>query len=336
LLTTDTARTRQGFTMIELMVASAMMFVIVGYAMATFTIQHQTYVVVDQVSETQQNTRAIASLLERDARNAGYLVPSAGATCGIDNTGSPDVLFLSSSEAIRPPDELGASLASRELGSEVATITSGSPDTITVDNLVIDGQATYDTDADGTADSDYQIGGGVILVDVANPDLGVLCGTITGVSTSAPWIISANLTAASWTGTPSNPTDIRAIPAHVYQLTGSSPPALQRNGVLLAKDVEDMQIAWFLDADGDNEVEGTEYAGDAPTNTYDPQGQDGSELRELRINLVSRTRDNDPRNPTKAGRGQGTENRDTNVAGADGRRRRVHTATIRLRNLPAS
>ena len=84
MLTTGAARTRQGVTLIELMVASAMMFVIVGYSMGTFTIQHQTYVVVDQVSEAQQNIRAIASLLERDARNAGYLVPTPGATCGID------------------------------------------------------------------------------------------------------------------------------------------------------------------------------------------------------------------------------------------------------------
>ena len=318
------------------MVASTMMFIVVGYAMGTFTFQHQTYVMVDQVSEAQQNSRAIASLLERDARNAGYLVPTPGATCGIDNTGAPDVLFLSDSEAIRPPDELGATLAAQVLSSEVATISSGSPDTITVDDLVIDGQATYDTDSDNTADSDYQIGGGVILVDVANPDLGVLCGTITAIGLTSPPTLSANLTAATWTGTPANPTDIRAIPAHVYQLTGSNPPALRRNGVLLAKDVEDLQVAWFLDADGDNEVEGTEYAGDASTNTYDPQGQDGSELRELRINLVSRTRASDPRNPTNAGRGQGTENRDSNVAGADGRRRRVHTATIRLRNLPSS
>ncbi len=95
-------------------------------------------------------------------------------------------------------------------------------------------------------------------------------------------------------------------------------------------------MAWFLDADGDNEVEGTEYAGDDTTNTYDPQGQDGSELREVRINLVLYTRDDDSRNPTQAGRGQGTENRTSSVAGVDGRRRRVHTTTMRLRNLPAS
>jgi type II secretory pathway pseudopilin PulG len=327
---------REGFTIIELLVASATMFMIIAYTMGTFTFQHQTYVVVDQVSEAQQNTRAIASLLERDARNAGYLVPPSGATCGIDNTGSPDVLYLSDADAIRPPDELGATLASKILGSEVSSITSGTPDVIRVDDLVIDGEATYDTDVNGTNDSDFQIGGGIIIVDVANPDLGVLCGTITAIGTSSPFTVSANLTATAWSGTPTNLPDRVAVPAHAYWLSGANPPALQRDGVMLAKDVEDLQVAWFLDADGDNEVEGTEYAGDDSTNTYDPLAQDGAELRELRVNLVLRTRDNDPRNQTHAGHGQGTENRDTNVASADGRRRRVHTATVRLRNLPAS
>jgi len=317
------------------MVTVALTFVIIGFTLSTFTYQHQTYVVVDQVSETQQNTRAVASLLERDARSAGYLVPNSGATCGIDNTGSPDVLYLSDADAIRPPDELTSALASQDLGSEVGSITSGTPDTITVDDLVIDGQATYDTNSDGTADSDFQIGAGIIIVDVENPDLGVLCGTITAISTGSPPTISANLTATSWSGTPANLPDRIAIPAHVYELTGSSPPALQRDGVVLAKDVEDLQVAWFLD-DGDNEFETNEYKGDASTNAYDPLAQDGAELREIRINLVARTRANDPRNPTGVGRGQGTENRITNVAGVDGRRRRVHTSTIRLRNLPAS
>jgi type II secretory pathway pseudopilin PulG len=334
-LTNHEARAREGFTIIELMVASMMMFVIVGYAMGTFTIQHQTYVVVDQISEAQQNTRAIALLLERDARNAGYMVPPEGATCGIDNTASPDVLFLSDADAILPADQLTGAMVSQELGADVTSITSGTPDAIVVDSLVIDDQATYDTDADGTADSDFRVGAGIIIVDVGNPGLGVLCGTIVTVSTSAPWTITANLTAASWTGTPANPTDIQAIPAHVYTLTGTTPPALRRNGVLLAKDVEDLQVAWYVD-DGDNVEEANEYDGDKTTNTYDPQGQDGSALRELRVNLVSRTRDNDPRNPTKAGKGQGTENRSTNVAAADGRRRRVHTAIMRLRNIPAT
>ena len=68
-------------------------------------------------------------------------------------------------------------------------------------------------------------------------------------------------------------------------------------------------------------------------NDYDSSDVVGSELREVRINLVTRTRLDDPRNPDDAGVGQARENRDTNVPGDDGKHRRVHTATVFLRNL---
>ena len=42
------------------------MGVVLSYVFTTFTTNHQAYVMIDQVSETQQNTRAVASLIERD------------------------------------------------------------------------------------------------------------------------------------------------------------------------------------------------------------------------------------------------------------------------------
>ena len=93
-----------GFTLIELVVALAITFMVVFYTLATFTYQHQTYIAVEQVSETQQNSRAIASLIERDIRNAGYQVPSPAATCGADSNAASDVLYLSDADAIRQID----------------------------------------------------------------------------------------------------------------------------------------------------------------------------------------------------------------------------------------
>ena len=72
-------RNASGFSLIELMIALGAMAVMIAYMMSALTFQHQTYVVVDQVSETQQNSRAIAGLIERDLRNAGYMVPNAAA-----------------------------------------------------------------------------------------------------------------------------------------------------------------------------------------------------------------------------------------------------------------
>ena len=38
--------------------------------------------------------------------------------------------------------------------------------------LVVDDLATYDTDGNGTADSDFRVGAGIIIVDIGNPGLG--------------------------------------------------------------------------------------------------------------------------------------------------------------------
>jgi len=333
LLTAHTISRREGFTLIELLVALATMAVVITYALGTFTFQHQTYVVVDQVSEAQQNTRAIASLMERDIRSAGYLVPPGGATCGVDNDNAPDVLFLSDTDAILPVDQLGSTLASQMLGAKVSGIPTGAAVAVALDDAVIDGQATYDTNGDGTNDSDFQLGGGAILVDAGDPTAGVRCGKVTAVTLGATDSVTVSFMSAD-PGFGGATSDLRLVPAHVYELTGANPPALQRNGELLAKDVEDLQVAWYYD-DGDGQVEAGEYQGTSATD-YEPENTDGNALREIRINLVLRTRGEDPRNPDTAGTGQQTENRDENIAGDDGRRRRVHTATVRVRNAPTT
>ena len=103
---------------------------------------------------------------------------------------------------------------------------------------------------------------------------------------------------------------------------------------MLAKDVEDLQVAWFYDDDDDGVVDdpARRAASPAPT-TPRTDSVTANELREIRINLVLRTRADDPRNPDDAGIGQARENRTTAIPGADGKHRRVHTATVRLRNL---
>ena len=87
--------TRHGFTLVELLVSVAVLGVVMIYVFGSFGAQHKAYTVVDQVTETQQNVRAIGELLERDLRHAGLMVPESGAVCGIDNTNGPDVLFVS-------------------------------------------------------------------------------------------------------------------------------------------------------------------------------------------------------------------------------------------------
>ena len=126
---------------------------------------------------------------------------------------------------------------------------------------------------------------------------------------------------------------------------GSSGLAL-RNGQIgglshgnLANDVEDLQVTYFFDltGNGDRLVDpGESFANSG--GTADPYGQaaatfaDQTRLRELQINLVAVTRDDDPNAKFAMGAGQTTGNRASGLSAADGKRRRVHTARVRPRN----
>ncbi len=330
------ARRRAGFSLVELFIATGAMVMVIFFTLATFTLQHQTYVVVDAVSETQQNTRSIANLIERDLRNAGFMVSPLAAACGVDSTLAPDVLFISDADAIRPVDQLPSSLRGSELGALTSTAapTSTGSATMTLSSLspstgaavVIDGEATYN------GNSDFLVNGGAILIDVTNTGRGVACGVVTSVT--PPNTVVVNFTNVLAVGA-ALPPDLRLVPAISYQVLtpgGGAPDRLVRNGVLLAKDVEDLQVAWFYDVNENGEVDANEYQGGSGT-VYDNSLVDGSTLREVRVSLVVRTSGVDPRHPTSGSVGQVLENRTANIPGEDGRRRRLHSSTVRLRNV---
>lgn len=173
---------RDGFTVIELLISTAVMGLVITYVLGAFATQQRNYVVTDQVTEAQQNLRAIGELLEREIRLAGFLVAEHAAACGTDNTAGPDVLYLSDAEPLDP-----TAVKTADLG---AKIVGGVPLAGTVvfaldgaDDLVLDGNAFYDNSGDGVADTDFRcdggncaaatsVAGGVIVIDVANPARG--------------------------------------------------------------------------------------------------------------------------------------------------------------------
>lgn len=315
-----------GFTMVELLIALIAMGFVLTYSLGTFSMNRNTYVVIENVSEAHQNALALAGLIERDIRNAGFMVPKATAACGSDSTTAPDLLFVSDTDAIRTVDNLPGEIAGNELRA-TGNIVAGWPQTITLDDLTIDAQDTYDTDATPGADSDFQQGGGVIFTDLDDPTKGVYCGIITNVA-PATEAITVALSSPAPATTSGN---WGFVPAHVYAITGG---ALERDGSLLASNVEDLQIAWFYDLDDDGQLDaGEDFGSGGAEPDLDASAlADPGLLREIRWNVVLRTADVDPNAPTSAGTGQARENQ-TNPPGTDGRRRRVHTATIRLRNL---
>jgi len=320
---------RAGFTLIELLVVVAVMGIAIVYMLETLTAGNRAYTVLDQVAETQQSMRAVADLMERDIRHAGMMVPQGAAVCGVDNDDAADILYVSDAEAIDPGDDImsyeGAQITS---AGNIASSGAGDDVTIEVASLVLEPsppRAAYDTDADGTSDSDFRAGAGVIVIDLNDPGRGTVCGSVAAVNLGAASIRIHPVRAGpldAATGT----VKLVAVPAHEYRIDGDE---LYRDGLLLAKGVEDLQLAYFLDTNGNSQVDAGEMIGtEAGTNDYVSQGTDMSDLREVRMNLVVRTRAEDE---GFTGRPQAKENRAAGVG--DGFRRRAHTTTIMLRNM---
>lgn len=347
-------RTHSGFTMIEMMVSVAILALVTLYLTDMLVRQSRTYQVVDQVTEAQQNARAIADLIERDARTTGMMVPEAAAFCGFDAVNASDVVALTDADAIDPQNAtqlgLGAPIVAGYNGGSTDDLQLGTPQ-FGGGRFVIDGFPFYDNDNDGVAEADFidnaVLGqqGGVIVTDRANPARGTACGLVTDLNDpdlSVDYTIGGLVAAANAPQLqPLQPgmdaPDLLAVPAHLYWIQNNQ---LFRNGLRLSDDVEDLQFAAFYDLDGDGQVTAAnlEYPGDPAGPQWQTQFWDNSALRELRLNLVVLTSDPDPdvvRNPNLAqGFFQVTENRVDPTGGVpDGFRRRVHTVTIRPRNV---
>jgi hypothetical protein len=317
------------------MLSALILIVIMIYLTRAFTVQHQTYVVVDQVTEAQQNMRAVANLVERDVRRAGYMVPPHARICGFDDTAGPDTLFVSNTDTLRTVFDLegmGADLRGNQ-GAPVSGVNSswsasGSSFSLTLQRLWVDVQADGD---------DFVENGGVIVVNRREEDGLVACGIIES--------ISGNTLSVDFGDTAIGPAgfnaDVVAVPAHAYRLTpasGGAPSRLTRDGILLASDVEDFQVSYFFDLDDDRLSDTGERFGDgvgtddafAEPSTSFP---DATLLREVQINVVTVTRDDDPNRDFTLGAGQVTGNRTAgSLPGQDGKRRRVSTARVRVRN----
>lgn len=376
-------RRRSGFSLMEMVVTLAVLGMVTFFLTDLLVRQSRTYTVVDDVSEAQQSLRAVSGLIERELRATGFMVPAAAAVCGWDmpNTAgsdqTPDVLYVTDADAIDPTDRSSPELQAADV---LAGFTGTGMDTLQLSTLVVDGTAAdgsgfYDLDGDGLGDSDFlhtvtpARNGGVIVVDRANPDRGAACGVLTDVDEATSTITvdfeldglpNTPAGGAAPGGTPlaalaAGAADLVAVPAHVYWVNPNAPngpPQLLRDGMVLANDVEDLQVAYFFDEDDDGEVSGldpslpdypphsaTEYPGSAAngfSSDYQSSEWDNRDLREVRVTVVTRTRGEDPdvlANPALANSVvQSFENRPAGAV-ADGFRRRALTLAVKPRNV---
>lgn len=345
-------RRRAGFTLIELMVSMGILLLLAGYLTQMLVNQSRAYAVVDRVTETQQNVRTVSSLLEREIRSAGMLTAGSASVCGVDRTDGSDVLFVTDGGAIDDPEDRRDFLGIPVTGGYTG---DGSSEDVSLASSVLD-TPSYDTNDDGNPDADFLATtgagpnrqGGVIIVDRNNPERGASCGVVTSVTPGSPPTSSGEIEVdfevvsggdgsalEAYDSTTMEPADVVAVPAHVYRVQDGQ---LLRDGLVLADDVEDLQVVYFFDTDGDLEEEApAETPGASGASEYEAPSWNHAALREVRVSLVARTRSEDPTVAQGAGTARGTFQTTANRADpgdpADGFRRRVHSITVRPRNV---
>jgi prepilin-type N-terminal cleavage/methylation domain-containing protein len=369
------ARIAAGFTLIEMMISVVVLAMITVYMTGMLVQQSRGYEIVEDVTDAQQAERAVGDLLERDVLATGMLVRAAGVVSGVDNAGpeSTDVLCVTDPDAVLDPTSAGEGLFGIRItggytGSGSNTLALTVPTLEQRDDPFAAPAATYDNlfPLDNVPDSDFlfapltQQRGGIIVVDSSNPASGSQCGIIQNVSlgpmrVTVDWNVTVD-------GTPLIPapanlptvgSTLVAIPAHIYYVRPAQPaapplpaqaPQLMRDGMLLADDVEDLQLAYFHDVDRDGACDANEWSGgDCPNpgvqgfNAYASQNADNCFLRAVRFNFVVRTAAQDATVAADPATAQNafiqTENAPAR-AGLDGFRRRVFSRTVLPRNSP--
>ncbi len=358
------------FTLIEMMISVAVLAIITVYMTGLLIQQSRGYEVVDDVAETQQAERAIGDLMERDVLATGLLVSAGAVISGVDNTGPAgfpvsDVFCVTDADAIANPTSISdAGLGIDITGGSYAGTSSNDVLNLASDSLEPTAAPAYDNSgpADGTLDTDFFFSpatgqaGGVIVTNPANPAGGSQCGLITDVQIGATpqvtvdWTVTASgriLVPAPIAINTAGATPI-AIPAHIYYVvpvTGANvAPQLMRDGMLLADDIEDLQVAYFHDNDADGNCDANEWSGgDCPAagvqgfNAFQANTVNNCFLRAIRFNFVARTAKQDSVVALDPALAQSpfvqTENAPAR-AGFDGFRRRPFSRTVIPRNSP--
>lgn len=326
---------RNGFTLLEMMVIVAVFGVVSIYVGRILTVNERAYHTIDQTSESQQNLRMLTEMIEDDLRHAGFMVSRATAVCGVDEDQAPDTLYVSDAAAVDP--EAGSTTNFEPYpGARVAGLSNlavGVEQNLPLDSLMLEpappSRPAYDLDSDGVPDSDFRPNAGVIVADLADTSRGTACGRIVSVDL-ANETIRVEGVAGLGGGAPPG-AELVAVPANEYRVSGTE---LLWNGRTLASGIEDLQVVWIFDLDGDNDVDvgppgtGDSYGGDA-AHPYDSEDYAGSLLRQIRVAAVSRSRREDP---SFTGQPLTPFNRQP-IAATDGYRRRILETRVRLRNI---
>lgn len=266
-----------GFSLLELMIVLAIMGVVTAQLFVVFANQKRVFSSNERALDAQESSRLTLDLISFDTRMAGFMVPRWTAVSSIDGgANAADRLCVSSSSFVPISGVTSLDVKiQRWAGAQVTTIASGSVDVDT-------------TDIDGDGNADFVPGAGVI---VASPTRS-FCAVVSAATTPTQIVFNGPEDATTYLGAVDP--DMRAVPANIYQLDEGL-LELRRNGLLLASQVEDFQVEYWLDnsgipdgiEDGDDEFPVNDLANPDPPAGGIPA--DNAQVRRVRVSVTSRT-----------------------------------------------
>jgi prepilin-type N-terminal cleavage/methylation domain-containing protein len=336
-------RTSAGFSLIELMIAVAVFGLITAQLLVVFSNQKRVYTSNERALDVQEQARLTLELISFDTRMGGFMVPRWSAVSSVDGGDDGADRFCVSDASYFDFSGAPSPLDTKTLPFEGAQVVNLAADHVTVNNLDIDGSIPAGVDFLAPSAAGAGNGGGIIISSPTE----TFCARITRIAGNDIYfedhdtddlVEFGDATAYITAGVSPN---LRAVPAQVYEVDQNA-LELNRNGLLLASQIEDMQVEYWLDAAGTpNGVQDDDD--EFPVNSLnnpDPPGgaipADMSLVRRVRLSVLARTTQEDGQ--SAAGRLLGGRpamaNRIAAVA-PDRFRRRSFSASILPRNLVA-
>ena len=225
-----------GYTLVELLVAIMVGIIVIVSASATYIAQNRSYVTQESVSEINTEAKIAMGMILNDIRSAAFGAPRDlnedpinGLTSVIsftDSTTSEDAITIVSGFS-----EIGA--LQQDVAFEANTIKVTGAGAVSVnDGISIDGvtfaRVTSVSSSDITLDRNLPMG--FPLIDTDGDGVG---------DTGRPVYLISNVT---------------------YTVNANG--TLTRNGVSVADNIEDLQFAYAVDANGDGQIDDQNASGD--------------------------------------------------------------------------
>lgn len=249
-------RRQRGFSLIELMVAVTLGFIVVGAVGYLFLGSRQSFRTTDNLSRMQENARFALESITRDVRMAGYVGCGSLQSMAVNTIANPPVPALSADNAIAGLDTPGAAITNF-MGT---TITRPAGDAVTITGAFGGGvNLTGNLDP---SNADVQIAGNpygfkandiLIVSSCTNAD--IFSATTVSASGGIVTVAHANSTNTGNRVGTYGPNDVVLKMEQYTYFIGMNPAdkralyrtSLTEGTIELVEDVWDMQIEYGVD-----------------------------------------------------------------------------------------